>query len=224
MVIGLTLTVQIRRPRYLRSLCLTSKKIFDVALPFLYRNLWLTVGGPNDDKVISLLNPRNPGLPYVRNVDIELEDITVGWSTDGFAEEDSHKMPVREYGAPQQANLMTKLLLEMLPPDILHYLRFGASPIPRDIWALLRKRQKFLELEDIRELDLPWMPLFEQDPNLPHSSARVKILHLRPYSFDSLQACQKLLQAHPEIETLVLLNRFKDGDDSNLMDSSTQAG
>ena len=203
---------------------MTSKKIFDVTLPFLYKNLWLTVGGPNDGKVINLLNPRNPGLSYVKNVDIELDDITVGWSTDGFSEEDSQKMPVREYGIPQQANLMTKLLLEMLPPDILRYLRFGASPIPRDNWVLLRKRQKCLELEDIRELDDEWMPLFQEHPELPYSSKNAKIIHLRPHSLDSLQACQKLIETHPKIETLVLLNRFKEGDNPNLMDASTQPG
>ena len=221
--------IQIKRPLYLRSLCLTSRKIYDVTIPYLYKNIWLRVGGLNDSKVINLLNPRNPGLPYIRNVDFELDDLWSDadascWASDGFDEKDSERFPNGDAGVSQQGNLMTRLLLEMIPENILRWACFGVHPVSRDNWALLCKRQKLMEVEGIYDVDLPWMPLLEQHPGIPNALSNLKVLQLKPYSQDSLQACQKFLAAHPKIEGIILVNDFGPGDNSSLMDSSTQPG
>ena len=208
---------------------MTSRKIYDVTIPYLYKNLWLRVGGPNDSKVINLLNPKNPGLPYIRNVDFELDDLETDaeascWTSDGFEEDDGEKFPEVKAGISQQGNLMTRLLLEMLPPNILRWACFGVHPVSRDNWALLCKRQKLMEVEGIYDVDLPWMPLLDQHPGIPTGLSNLKVLQLKPYSLDSLQACQKFLVAHPKIEGIILVNDFRGGDNTSLMDSSTQPG
>ena len=99
--------MKITRPTDLKSICLTSRDCRDVAVRELYRKVFLDIGGAKAVRISGFLARENPGLPHVR-------DITVYFCISGS---DDREVLCR------QANFVVRLLLELLPPNILEAFR-----------------------------------------------------------------------------------------------------
>lgn len=98
---------QIPRPSDLKNVCLVNKQLHQLAVKPLYRSVNLDLGSPHDNCLSAFLNPRNIGLQYIRRIRLYLA---------ATAEKD---------GQLQQASLVTRMLLEFLPEDILEEFRYG---------------------------------------------------------------------------------------------------
>jgi hypothetical protein len=96
---------QVNRPTDLKNLCLTSKLCQDVALRALYHTVSLDVGGTTDSRLTAFLKPENKGLKHIRKIRLYLAN-------------QAHRC-----NQLQQAHLVTKMLLEFLPKDILEEFR-----------------------------------------------------------------------------------------------------
>lgn len=121
-------SLQITRPEDLKSLCLTSKRLRDIATPPLYRKVLLFIGGHKDIRVSGLLSRSNPGIQHVRKVYLQLEktpvpalDIHVNSDDSSEDEEDAQIEDI--VGAARQAQFTVRLLLDFLPNDILEKFR-----------------------------------------------------------------------------------------------------
>ena len=120
----LTTPSQITRPEDLKSLCLTSKQLRDIATPPLYRKVLLFVGGYKDVRVSGLLSRTNPGIQHVRKVYLQLDKTpmpTAGFPVDSdeSSEDDGDELIEENLGAARQARFTVRLLLDFLPNDIL---------------------------------------------------------------------------------------------------------
>lgn len=95
-----------------------------------------------------------------------------------------------------------------------------------DNWILLMKKQKRLKAVEIASVDRPFMPVLEKQPQLLKDLECPKSLHFYPDSLDRLQACQKLLEAQPNVSELQLSSGFHPGVEipEGLDDSSTRPG
>ena len=96
-----------------------------------------------------------------------------------------------------------------------------------DNWILLMKKQKRLKAIEIASVDRPFIPVLEKHPNLLAELAGPKGLHFYPDNLDRLKACQKALEAHPNVAGLQLSSGFEqDSDDipEDLQDASTRPG
>lgn len=121
-------SLQITRPEDLKSLCLTSKRLRDIATPPLYRKVLLFIGGHKDIRVSGLLSRSNPGIQHIRKVYLQLEktpipalDIHVNSDDSSEDEEDAQIEDI--VGAARQAQFTVRLLLDFLPNDILEKFR-----------------------------------------------------------------------------------------------------
>lgn len=121
-------SLQITRPEDLKSLCLTSKRLRDIATPPLYRKVVLFIGGHKDIRVSGLLSRSNPGIQHIRKVYLQLEktpipalDIHVNSDDSSEDEEDAQIEDI--VGAARQAQFTVRLLLDFLPNDILEKFR-----------------------------------------------------------------------------------------------------
>lgn len=120
--------MQITRPEDLKSLCLTSKQLRDVATPPLYRKVLLFIGGHKDIRVSGLLSRTNPGIQHIRKIYLQLEktplptpDFQV--NSDDSSEEEGDVQIENILGAARQAQFTVRLLLDFLPNDILENFR-----------------------------------------------------------------------------------------------------
>lgn len=95
-----------------------------------------------------------------------------------------------------------------------------------DNWILLMKKQRRMKAVEIASVDRPFMPVLEKQPNLLKDLTCPKSLHFYPDNLDRLQACQKLLQAQPNISELQLSSGFHPDVEipEGLQDSSTRPG
>lgn len=106
----------VQRPGDLEALCLTSKLVRKIATPFLYRTVSLKLGGPRDSHIIGLASSFNPGIQYIKNLDLGVVEAcstladhrTGGW-------EDGNQGIDDVEGSIKQAHLMVRMLLEALP-------------------------------------------------------------------------------------------------------------
>lgn len=120
--------LQITRPEDLKSLCLTSKQLRDIATPPLYRKVLLFVGGHKDVRVSGLLSRTNPGIQHIRKVYLQLDKApmpTADFQVDSDdSSEDDGDVPIEEnLGAARQAQFTVRLLLDFLPNNILENFR-----------------------------------------------------------------------------------------------------
>ena len=103
-----TLIVEhVLRPSDLKSICLTTKELHEIAVRFLYRNVSLDLGSAQDTRLSAFLNPRNIGLKYIRQIRLYLAHVQ-----DRCNQE-------------QQAAFATRMLLEFLPENVLEEFRCG---------------------------------------------------------------------------------------------------
>ena len=121
--------LQINRPEDLKSLCLTSKSLRDIATPPLYRKVFLSVGGHKDIRVSGLLSRTNPGVQHIRKVYLHLEkaphqNLDFQTNSDDSSEEEVEVKPEDIAGAARQAQFTVRLLLDFLPNDILENFRW----------------------------------------------------------------------------------------------------
>lgn len=137
--------LQITRPEDLKSLCLTSKQLRDIATPPLYRKVLLFIGGHKDVRVSGLLSQTNPGIQHIKKVYLQLEKTPI--SIPDFqvnsddSSEDEGEVPREELGgAARQAQFTVRLLLDFLPNDILE--NFRSVPFPFQQCAETRIRGK----------------------------------------------------------------------------------
>lgn len=70
------------------------------------------------------------------------------------------------------------------------------------------------------------MPVLEKQPNLLKDLVKPKSLHFYPDSVDRLKACQKLLEAQPDVQEIQLSSGFHPDVETpeGLQDSSTRPG
>lgn len=120
--------MQITRPEDLKSLCLTSKELRDIATPPLYRKVLLFIGGHNDIRVSGLLSRTNPGIQYIRKVYLQLEKTPIPpldfqVNSDDSSEDEGEVHMEEIVGAARQAQFTVRLLLDFLPNDILENFR-----------------------------------------------------------------------------------------------------
>lgn len=125
---------QITRPEDLKSLCLTSKQIRDIATPPLYRKVLLFIGGHKDIRVSGLLSRTNPGIQHIRKVYLQLEKTLVSSpdfqvNSDDSSEDEGDVEIENIVGAARQAQFTVRLLLDFLPNDILENFRSVPSCI-----------------------------------------------------------------------------------------------
>lgn len=122
-------SAQIIRPEDLKTLCLTSKALRDIATPQLYRKMLLFVGGHNDIRISGLLSRTNPGIQHIRKISLQLEKVIIPPSrrnsddSDDSSEDDTDPKFESIIGAARQAQLTVRLLLDFLPNDILENFR-----------------------------------------------------------------------------------------------------
>lgn len=120
--------LQITRPEDLKSLCLTSKQLRDIATPPLYRKVLLFIGGHKDIRVSGLLSRTNPGIQHIRKVYLQLEKTLVSSpdfqvNSDDSSEDEGDVEIENIVGAARQAQFTVRLLLDFLPNDILENFR-----------------------------------------------------------------------------------------------------
>lgn len=100
--------VKITRPTDLKSLCLTSREIRDIAVRELYRNVFLDVEGTKAVRVSGFLSRDNPGTQHVR-------DVTVYFPLASNAHERAAQLG--------KAHFIVRMLLDSLPSNSLEAFR-----------------------------------------------------------------------------------------------------
>ncbi|KAI9878317.1 MAG: hypothetical protein M1830_001250 [Pleopsidium flavum] len=204
----------IDRPTDLKSLCLTSKDVRDVAVRELYRNVSFDMGSHKDVHVSSFLARDNPGLPYVREIAIHL----LGCQNSSSAERNAQI---------RQAHFVVRLLLDHLPSDILEAFRWQTwKPFSAKNFLLLCKRQKHLRCIELGPTDEDLMPIIEQKPDFFKPLDQVLDLELYPANLDGLEVSQRFLHSVTRLDSLTICSGFHTTMDSlsDLDDSSTQPG
>lgn len=102
------------------------------------------------------------------------------------------------------------------------------EPLSVDNWLLLCRKQQRLQAVEVGAMDRALAPILEKDVDIIANSFKdVVSLHFYPDKLDRLQACQKLLQAKPNISKLYLSSGFQFTNDpipDDLHDSSTRPG
>ena len=68
------IALQINRPTDLKSLCLTSTELREIAVRCLYREVTIDVGSSKDTRLGAFLSPKNIGLQHIRKLDLYLTD------------------------------------------------------------------------------------------------------------------------------------------------------
>ena len=126
----LTYAPQVTRPEDLKSLCLTSKALRDIATPLLYRKMFLFIGGHKDIRISGLLSRTNPGIQHIRKVSLQLEKTIIPLTrpspddSDSSSDEESEPKFESIVGAARQAQFTVRLLIDFLPNDILENFRY----------------------------------------------------------------------------------------------------
>ena len=85
-----------------------NKELHTLAVKPLYRCVALDIGSPNDHRLSAFLSPKNIGLKHVKQLRLYLANIR--------GNEDIQM---------QQANVVSKMIFEFLPEDILEEFRCG---------------------------------------------------------------------------------------------------
>ena len=125
---AIDLKPQIKRQTDLRSLCLVSHELRTLTTPSLYRRVALTVGGDRDLLLSAMLRRDNPGLVHIREISIFLMRNNSSMRHRQYDEPDSSEDEQGcEWGysiSARQAHFVVRLLLDLLPADILDIFRY----------------------------------------------------------------------------------------------------
>ncbi|KAF2878124.1 hypothetical protein BDV95DRAFT_624683 [Massariosphaeria phaeospora] len=208
-----TLIVQhVIRPTDLKTLCLVCKQLHEITVRQLYHEVTLDIGSPGDSRLGAFLNPKNAGLQHVRKLDLYLADMM---------DKCTHQL--------QQASFAMRMILELLPEDILEKFSWHPwSPFSGDNLVLLYKKQKRMKWMEGIAVDDVVLDQLQQIPNFDKVFENVKKLGLYPDSREVLDYCHFLLKNSPKIEKLTLHASFDGGDHSlserELNDSVTGPG
>jgi hypothetical protein len=160
-----------------------------------------------------LLNPKNIGLPHIRRLDLYLADVP------------------EKCNQLQQANFAVRMILELLPEDILEKFSWHPwSPFSGDNLLLLYKKQKRMKWMESIALDRDVVGELQKLPNIKSTVENVKKIGLYPDSREVLDYCRFLLKTIPshKLEKLTLHASFDEIEspiqERELHDSSTEPG
>ena len=183
----------------------------EIAVRHLYKEVTLDVGSPNDMKLSAFLNPKNIGLPYIRELDLYLADV------------------VDKCNQLQQAHFAIRMILELLPQDILEKFSWHPwSPFSGDNLVLLYKKQRRLKWLEAIALDKNVLSEIQKIPDFKNNFSNTRKLGLYPDTRDVLDFCQFLVVNSNTVEKITLHASFDEGDTAlparELNDSSTGPG
>jgi hypothetical protein len=203
----------VNRPTDLRNVCLTCKQLHEIAVRQLYYDVTLDVGSNQDTRLGAFLNPRNIGLPHIRKLDLYLADV------------------LDKCNQLQQANFAIRMILELLPENILEKFSWHPwSPFSGDNLVLLYKKQKRMKWMESIALDRDVIEELEKLPDLDKVFHNVRKIGLYPDSREVLDFCHFLLKntANKTLEKMTLHASFDEIDppvpERELHDSSTEPG
>ncbi|KAJ4375210.1 hypothetical protein N0V83_002296 [Neocucurbitaria cava] len=206
-------TAQIARPTDLKSVCLACKQLHEIAVRQLYHEVTLDVGSANDTRLAAFLSPRNIGLQHVRKLDLYLADVS------------------DKCNQLQQANFAIRMILELLPENILEKFSWHPwSPFSGDNLVLLYRKQKRMKWMESIALDRDVLEDLQKMPDFDKSFENVRKIGLYPDSREVLDFCRFLLKntANRKLEKITLHASFDETDSSiperELYDSSTGPG
>ncbi|KAI9816522.1 MAG: hypothetical protein M1827_001654 [Pycnora praestabilis] len=234
----------IKRPTDLKSLCLVSAEIRDIAIRQLYRKVEIDIGGSGDSQLSAFLGRDNPGLSHIRILEINLDrgPASVSPSRSPSPQRGIRGHPPDRRGsfdrvrvverpnrdAYRQAQFTMRLLLDFLPAHILEDFRWNTwEPLSHETFILLCKKQQRLKRLEMNPLDTALMPILEKRPEILSRLDQVKSLQLCFVNRDSLSICQKVVELNPDIEKLEIILGFDDDDHEaldTLHDSSAGPG
>jgi hypothetical protein len=202
---------KVTRPTDLKNVCLVCKQLRDIAVRPLYHSVTLDVGSEKDYRLGAFLHPHNVGLKHVRKLDLYLADV------------------LDKCNQQQQANFAIRMILELLPEDILE--KFSWHPwaaFAADNLVLLYKKQKRMLWAESIALDRNVIEELRAIPHLDKSLAHVRKVGLYPDSREVLDYCRFRLTRTTNLEKITLHASFEDGDSPipprELNDSSTGPG
>lgn len=206
-------SLQINRPTDLRNVCLTCKQLHHIAARQLYQEVTLDVGSPNDVRLGAFLSPKNIGLPHIRKLDLYLADV------------------IDKCGQLQQANFAIRMILELLPENILEKFSWHPwSPFSGDNLVLLYKKQKRMKWMESIALDRDVIEDLKKLPDLDKVFDNVRKIGLYPDTREVMDFCHFLLKhtANKKLEKVTLHASFDEIDppipERELHDSSTGPG
>lgn len=186
---------QIIRPSDLKNVCLVNKQLHDIAVKPLYRNVALDLGSHTDTRLSAFLSPKNIGLKHIRQIRLYLATVRDRCNQD------------------QQAHLVTRMILEFLPEDILEefswcpWRPFSASNI-----LLLYKKQRKMKWLEAMDLDRDVLPLLKKNTKMQAEIfSHVRKLALYPENRETLRLCGFFVEKTKAIlEELIIHANFHD--------------
>ena len=191
----------------------------------LYHDVALDLGSHGDARLTAFLNPRNIGLKHIRLVRLYLAPP---------GDPESHSAQTHLEAQIVQAHLVTRMILEFLPEDILD--EFSWCPwrsFSADNLLLLYKKQKKMRWLEAMDLDRSVLSQLKKQPNL-HTQAFscARKLALYPENRETLSLCGFYVgnTAH-NLEELIIHPNFLESRNNSpplepreLNDSATQPG
>ena len=107
---------QVTRPGDLKNVCLVSKHLREIALPYLYETVSVTLGSSKDLRMCGLISSSNPGLQHIRYLEVgEIYYHSTSSYHSCSIEEGGYSEAFEGY--KQQAQVMIRLLIDHLPKD-----------------------------------------------------------------------------------------------------------
>ncbi|KAF2115469.1 hypothetical protein BDV96DRAFT_80266 [Lophiotrema nucula] len=207
-----TLVVQhVTRPTDLRKLCLVCKQLHEISVRQLYNEVTIDVGSPNDTKLAAFLNAKNIGLQYVRKLDLYLADVP------------------DKCNQVQQANFAIRMILELLPENILEKFSWHPwSPFSGENLLLLYKKQKRMKWLEGIALDKDVLEELKKIPDFDKVFENARTLGLYPDCREVLDFCHMLVEKSPKVEKITLHASFEESESPissrELNDTSTAPG
>jgi hypothetical protein len=171
------------------------------------------VGSATDTRLGAFLNPKNLGLPHIRKLDLYLADVA------------------DKCNQQQQANFAIRMILELLPENILEKFSWHPwSPFSGDNLVLLYRKQKRMTWMESIALDREVVAELQKVPDLDKVFENVRKIGLYPDSREVLDFCHFLLKntANKTLEKVTLHASFDEIEptipERELHDSSTGPG
>ncbi|KAH0168645.1 hypothetical protein KCU67_g3390, partial [Aureobasidium melanogenum] len=168
----------IPRPSDLKSLCRTSKRLYDVAVKELYHTVNLEIGKRSDVRLSAMLHPGNAGLKHIRILRIQFTPQHIDLSDADIS----------------RVQTIVRMLIDFLPEHILE--DFEWSPwlaFDQETFIILLNRQKRLQ----------WLTAFRLDGVGAVDQLEAKSGE-HAYLYDN---CQKLA-VYPESVSTLELGQF----------------
>ncbi|KAK4498247.1 hypothetical protein PRZ48_010904 [Zasmidium cellare] len=217
------------RPSDLKNVCLVSKELHEIAVRYLYRNVSLDLGSPNDSRLSAFLSPKNIGLKHIKQLRLYLATV------------------YDKCNQEQQAQFAARMILEFLPEDTLEEFRYARrSPLPLpdeedelDSWCpwkpfstdnliLLYKRQRKMKWLEVMDLDRDALPELKKNAKMQETMFKnARKLALYPENRETLNLSGFYVEkTKDQLEELIVHCNFpSDASDSReLNDSATAPG